>query len=233
MARKILIVEDEKDISSLIARTLQKNGFDTVQAATGARAIELVDSERPDLALVDLMLPDVSGTDVCRHIRRSDELERMGVIVVSAKSEEIDRVVCFELGVDDYVTKPFSVRELVLRVQAVIRRVAGAGEGSQSSAPTISLGPITVDSVRHKVEVDNEPVELTYLEFELLRVMMERRGRVQSRERLINDVWGLDVEVTSRTVDTHVKRLRSKLGDARELIETVRGVGYRFREVVS
>lgn len=231
MSQKILVVEDEEDLQKLIVLNARAHGYTCHRAVTGAEALEIARRERPDVVLLDLMLPDMSGVEVCRQLRKEDAFRNTAIIIVSARSEEIDRVVGFELGADDYVVKPFSVRELMLRIKAVTRRLRTSAPGA-TSEEVITFGPVRLDPVRHQVWVDDEPVTLTFLEFQLLQVFMERRGRVQSRERLIDDVWGMDVEVTERTVDTHVKRLRDKLGSARDYVETVRGVGYRFREAV-
>ncbi|MCA9561094.1 MAG: response regulator transcription factor, partial [Myxococcales bacterium] len=179
----------------------------------------------PDLVLLDLMLPDMSGTEVCRKLRADERTKDVPVMMVTAKGEEIDRVVGFEVGADDYVVKPFSLRELLLRVRAVLRR-ARTGEESEDE---ITFGRLRIDTPGHHVWVDEEEVKLTALEFRLLTTFHARRGRVQTREMLLSDVWGYQAEVTTRTVDTHVKRLREKLGEAGQYIETVRGVGYRFR----
>ena len=196
-------------------------------AATGAAGIALARSFHPDLVLLDLMLPDIQGTDACRRIRTDPALSATRVVMLTARGEESDRVVGFELGADDYVVKPFSVRELVLRVGAVLRR----GTETEDEAP-MKAGLLVLDRSRHKVTVADEDVPLTALEFKLLSTLLSRRGRVQSRERLLEDVWEMNPDVTTRTVDTHVKRLREKLGPASAYVETVRGVGYRFSERV-
>jgi two-component system phosphate regulon response regulator PhoB len=175
--------------------------------------------------LLDLMLPDVSGTEVCRQIKSDPRTKHVPVVMLTAKGEEVDRVVGFEIGADDYVTKPFSVRELVLRLRAVLRR---ASAGRPSERPPASVGPIRVDVETHRAYVDGSEIQLTPLEFRLLTTLMSRLGRVQSREQLLEDVWEMSSEVETRTVDTHVKRLREKLGSGRDLLETVRGIGYRL-----
>ena len=225
---KILIVEDEADLRDLLAWNLKASGHEAIEAATGAEGIARALRDRPDLVLLDLMLPDVQGADVCRRIRSDPALAGTRVIMLTARGEEIDRVVGFELGADDYVVKPFSVRELLLRIGAVLRR----GEGRADEEKPIAAGPLVVDRARHKVTVAGEEVALTALEFKLLFTLLSRRGRVQTRERLLEDVWEMNPEVTTRTVDTHVKRLREKLGAAGAFVETVRGVGYRFAERV-
>ena len=224
MAR-ILIVEDEQDLAGLLDYNLKASGHQTEVSPTGAGAVARARALRPDLVLLDLMLPDVSGTDVIRMLKEDPELSRTAVMMVTAKGQEADRVKGFELGADDYVVKPFSVRELLLRVQAVLRRVAPeSGQGG----PVLSAGQIRVDSARHEATVDGAPVALTALEFRLLRTLLERPGRVQTREVLLSDVWGIQAEIMTRTVDTHIKRLREKLGPAGDIIETVRGVGYKL-----
>ena len=179
----------------------------------------------PDLVLLDLMLPDVPGTEVCRHIRGADRTRHVPVLMLTARGEEIDKVVGFEVGADDYVVKPFSVRELMLRVRAILRR----SEPVAARTEAMRFGRLQVDSAGHRAWVDGEAVVLTALELRLLVTLLSRRGRVQTRDTLLRDVWGIDADVTTRTVDTHVKRLRQKLGGASDYIETLRGVGYRLR----
>ncbi|HTT71395.1 MAG TPA: response regulator [Anaeromyxobacteraceae bacterium] len=222
----ILIVDDERDLLSLLDFNLRQGGFETLLAASGLEALQHLRRRVPDLVLLDLMLPDVAGTEVCRMLKSDPRTKHVPVVMLTAKGEEVDKVVGFELGADDYVTKPFSVRELVLRVRAVLRRAGGV---SGERAPD-AVGPIRVDVDAHRAYVQGEEVVLTPLEFRLLVTFMERVGRVQSREQLLSDVWEMSSEIETRTVDTHVKRLREKLGVARELLETVRGVGYRLVE---
>lgn len=225
-SQTVLIVEDETDLLKLIEFNMRQAGFATLTATTGGDAIEIATRERPDVILLDLMLPDVQGTDVCRTLRSASETAEIPILMVTARGEEIDRVVGFEIGADDYVVKPFSPRELVLRVKAVLKR-AGRTPVVESERDVLRFGELDVDVAAHEVRVDDEMIELTALEFRLLTTLMQRAGRVQSRDQLLDDVWG-DVSVTTRTVDTHVKRLREKLGDAARYVETVRGVGYRF-----
>jgi len=206
----VLVVDDERDLVSLLDFNLRQSGFETTLAYAGEEALSAARRRPPDLVLLDLMLPDMSGTEVCRQL--------------TARGEELDRVVGFELGADDYVVKPFSVRELLLRVKAVLRR-AGQQRGDK---PVTEVGPIRVDADAHRAWVRGEPLDLTPLEFKLLSTLVTRAGRVQSRERLLADVWEMSSELETRTVDTHVKRLREKLGAGRDLLETVRGVGYRL-----
>jgi two-component system, OmpR family, phosphate regulon response regulator PhoB len=224
---KVLIVEDERDLSKVLVWNLSQAGHDVVAVATGAEGLLAASREKPDVILLDLMLPDIPGTDVCRAVRRSVELKNTAIIMVTAKGEEIDRVVGFELGADDYVVKPFSTRELLLRVDAVLRRSA---RESPQEKETVEFGRLKIDRGAHRVFVDGEEIELTALEFRLLSTLHDRKNRVQTRARLLDDVWGIQSDITTRTVDTHIKRLREKLGAAGEYVETVRGVGYRFTD---
>ncbi len=229
---KILIVEDEPDLSQVLAYNVRQSGYTPLVAGTGSEALRLAKAERPELILLDLMLPDMPGADVCRAVKRDPSTEGCAVVIVSAKGEEIDRVVGFELGADDYVVKPFSPRELMLRVAAVLRRVADGGPRSTPEGSG-SFGVLRIDRDAHRVWVQNAEVELTALEFRLLVTLYDRKNRVQTRNMLIADVWGDGADVTARAVDTHVKRLREKLGVAGEYVETVRGVGYRFASAPS
>ena len=222
----ILIVEDEPDLQAVLEHNLRREGMRTATASRGSEALELARRQPPDLVLLDLMLPDLSGTDVCRELKRDPTTAHASVIVLTARGEEVDRVVAFELGADDYVVKPFSLRELLLRIRAVLRR-RGRDE---TNADRLAAGPIVIDRPGHRVLVDGRPVGITALEFRILLLLIERRGRVQTRERLLADAWREDEDVSERAIDTHIKRLREKLGDAAAWIETVRGVGYRFRE---
>ncbi len=221
----VLLVDDERDLLSLLDFNLRAAGFETLLATTGEQALIQLRRRVPDIVLLDLMLPDVSGTEVCRQIKADPRTRHVPVVMLTAKGDELDRVVGFEVGADDYVTKPFSVRELVLRLKAVARR---AGGGRSAERPPESVGPIRVDVDAHRAFVDDAEVQLTPLEFRLLTTFMARLGRVQSREQLLEDVWEMSSEVETRTVDTHVKRLREKLGSGRDLLETVRGIGYRL-----
>jgi two-component system, OmpR family, phosphate regulon response regulator PhoB len=223
MAR-VLVIEDEPDLREVLQYNLAQAGHRPVTAATGEVGLKLALETRPDLVLLDLMLPDVSGTVVAKSLRREPQTQAVPIIMVTAKSEEVDRIVGFELGADDYVVKPFSVRELLLRVDAVLRR------GKIPEQRLIEVGELKIDKEAHRVTVGNDEIALTALEFKLLVTLTERRDRVQARGTLLSDVWAIDAEIASRTVDTHVKRLRDKLGVAGRFIETVRGVGYRFSE---
>jgi two-component system phosphate regulon response regulator PhoB len=225
MAR-ILVIEDEHDLQKVLDYNLRRAGHEPLAALRGQEGLQLARKSRPDLVILDLMLPDLAGTEVCRALKRDAETKGIPVLMLTAKGEEIDRVVGFELGADDYVVKPFSVRELMLRIDAILRRTSG-----EPPAPAvIEFGGLRIDSAAHRAWVDDAEVELTALEFKLLRLLYERRNRVQTREVLLDDVWGISAEVTTRTVDTHIKRLREKLGAAGKYVETVRGVGYRFAE---
>ena len=223
----VLLVDDERDLLSVLDFNLRAAGFETLLATRGEEALLALKRRVPDLVLLDLMLPDLPGTEVCRRIKADPRTRHVPVVMLTAKGEEVDRVVGFELGADDYVTKPFSVRELVLRLKAILRR---AGPAKPSEPAREAVGPIRVDVEAHRVFVDGAEAALTPLEFKLLLTFMSRLGRVQSREQLLEDVWEMSPEVETRTVDTHVKRLREKLGPARDLLETVRGIGYRLVE---
>jgi two-component system phosphate regulon response regulator PhoB len=224
MAR-ILVVEDESDIRDVLEYNLRRDGHEVTLTATAKDGLRLAREGRPDLVLLDLMLPDGSGTDLCKAMRKEPATRGVRVVMLTAKGEEIDRVLGFELGADDYVVKPFSVRELLLRVQAVLRRTV-----SDDTGDTTHFGRLRVDRGAHRAWVEGIEVELTALEFKLLLTLHDRRNRVQTRDALLSDVWKIDADVTTRTVDTHVKRLREKLGTAGGYIQTVRGVGYRFAE---
>ena len=227
MAR-ILIVEDEPDLRQVLAYNLRDAGHEVVATGEGRRGMALALESPPDLVLLDLMLPDLSGLEVCRTLKANEKTRHVPVVMVTARGEEIDRVVGFELGADDYVVKPFSVRELLLRLRAVLRRGATGAEELPPAPTQIRFGRLTIDVGAHRVWVDGEEVPLTPLEFKLLCTLHERRNRVQSRGVLLDDVWGASAENMTRTIDTHVKRLREKLGVVGVYIETVRGVGYRF-----
>ncbi len=220
----ILIVEDEEDLQQVLIFNMEAAGHRVVAASKGAEALRLVKQESPDLVLLDVMLPDVTGLDVCRQIKTDPATKQVCVVMLTARAEEIDRVVGFELGADDYVTKPFSVRELTLRVSAILRRNAVA----PVSDSMVEFGVLRLDRAGYRAWVEGRELELTALEFNLLITLYDRKDRVQARPTLLEDVWGVSADVTTRTVDTHVKRLREKLGAARDYIETVRGVGYRF-----
>lgn len=220
------MVDDEPDLLELVRLNLSQAGFEVDTAATGAEAMKSLTGARPDLMVLDLMLPDQSGTELCRRIRSDASFAELPIIMLTARADEVDRVVGFELGADDYVTKPFSPRELVLRVRAVLRR----RNQSRNGSGLLVHGVLQLDADRHRCFVDGAEVDLTAKEFELLSQLMRQPGRVMTRDGLLDRVWGSDITVTSRTIDTHVKRLREKLGETGDLIETVRGIGYRFAE---
>src|SRR5262245_46139388 len=223
----VLVIEDEADLATTLEYNLRTEGFEVRLAHTGKQGLTLATTEPlPDIIVLDLMLPDLSGTEICRRLREQERTRDIPVVMCTAKGEEIDRVVGFEVGADDYVVKPFSVRELVLRIRALLRR-AHRTEGEPS---LIRFGRLKIDRDAHRAWVDDVEIALTALEFRLLHAFMSRKGRVQTRDALLSDVWGIEAEVTTRTVDTHVKRLREKLGGAGIYIETLRGVGYRFKD---
>src|SRR5437868_9196233 len=221
--RKILIIEDETDVADLLTLNLRKAGYRVSTAADGASGLQKARDDRSDFIILDLMLPKLSGLEVCRILKSDAATSHTPILMLTARAEEIDRIVGLEFGADDYVTKPFSPREIVLRIRAILRRWEKADE-------SLNAGPISIDPARHQVRVNGKQVHLTSLEFKLLRTLMQRRGRVQERDRLLNEVWGYEAVIDTRTVDTHVRRLREKLGKAGDTIETVRGFGYRLRE---
>jgi two-component system, OmpR family, phosphate regulon response regulator PhoB len=220
----ILIIEDERDLAELLAFNLEKEGYRAVMAPDGIEGLEAAARTLPDLILLDLMLPGMLGTELCKLLKRNEATARIPVIMLTAKGEEIDKVVGFEVGVEDYVVKPFSTRELLLRVKAVLRR--SASEVAES--PIIKVGNISIDTERHLVVIGGEEVSFTTTEFKLLHTLVKRLGRVQSRDVLLRDVWGYNFVEDTRTVDTHVTRLRTKMGEAGEMIKTVRGFGYKM-----
>ena len=226
MTARVLVVDDEPDLLELVRINLAQAGYTVETAANGSDALTALRRAPPDVMILDLMLPDLSGTELCARVRADQRLAALPIIMLTAKSEEIDRVVGLELGADDYVTKPFSPRELALRVRAVLRRRAPTGE----EARVLEHGALRVDPDSHRASVDGREITLTAKEFQLLVALMGRPGRVMTRERLLDEVWGSDITVTERTIDTHLKRLREKLGVAGDQIETVRGVGYRFAD---
>jgi phosphate regulon transcriptional regulator PhoB len=226
MARnRVLIVEDEPDLVEVLSYNLRQEGFDVDSVGRGDAALERVRKHPPDLLLLDLMLPGMDGLEVVRVLKRDPATARVPVVMLTAKGEEVDRIVGFELGADDYIPKPFSPREVVLRVKAVLRR----REPEEEVRETLELGGIVLDVPGHRLRVDGREQPLTATEFRLLKLLMERAGRVQTRSQLLSDVWGYAEDIDSRTVDTHVRRLRRKLGREADRIETVIGVGYRLR----
>ena len=223
MAR-LLVIEDEPDLREVLDYNLSKEGHRVTLTSTGNDGLRLARELQPDLILLDPMLPDTTGTAVCKTLKKEPATREIRVMMVTAKGEEIDRVVGFELGADDYVVKPFSVRELLLRVNAVLRRK------DSTPADFVEFGELRIDSAAHRAWVAGAEIALTTLEFRLLLTLFERKNRVQTRSVLLNDIWGIEADITTRTVDTHVKRLREKLKGVGRYIETVRGVGYRFTE---
>jgi two-component system, OmpR family, phosphate regulon response regulator PhoB len=226
VTHRILVVDDEPDITALVAYHLAKAGHRVSTAANGPDALKAAREERPDVVILDLMLPGVSGYDVLAELRRRDETREVGVILLTSRREETDRIRGLSLGADDYLTKPFSPQELSLRVTALLRRL---GSPAVSAGSTLSAGPVSVDRSAHRVTMDGRELTLTATEYKLLLTLIERRGRVQTRPQLLETVWEAQPDIQTRTVDMHVQRLRSKLGEAGKLIETVRGFGYRFR----
>ena len=221
--RKILIIEDESDVADLLTLNLRKGGFKVSTAADGASGLQKARDDRPDFIILDLMLPRMSGLEVCKILKTDAATSHIPILMLTAKAEEVDRIVGLEFGADDYVTKPFSPREVGLRIRAILRRGEKPEERPQA-------GLISIDPARHEVRVNGKRLHLTSLEFKLLRTLMQRRGRVQDRDKLLNEVWGYEAVIDTRTVDTHVRRLREKLGKAGDAIETVRGFGYRLRD---
>jgi two-component system phosphate regulon response regulator PhoB len=222
--KTVLVIEDEKDLAELVAFNLENAGYRPLLAADGARGLDMARTHSPDLVLLDLMLPGMPGTEVCKALKGSEKTARIPIIMLTARGEEIDRVVGFEVGADDYVVKPFSTRELLLRVQAILRRAAPVA----SAGKTVTVGAVAIDIDHHTVTVAGKEAILSTLEFKLLLILAERAGRVQSREQLLKDVWGYSYMGDTRTVDTHLTRLRAKLGEAGNLIRTVRGFGYKM-----
>ncbi len=223
VGKTVLVAEDEEDVLLLVAQSLQQAGFAVLKAADGQNALRQARQQAPALVVLDLMLPVMTGLEVCRELKQDPATRHIPIIMLTAKAEEVDRIVGLELGADDYITKPFSPRELVLRTKSVIRRSVPQAEAED----ILKHGGIEVDRTRHRVVVNGVPVEFTATEFNLLALLLERRGRVQSRNTLLNDVWGYENSIDTRTVDTHIRRVREKLGDAADCIETIRGFGYR------
>lgn len=222
----ILVIEDEPDIRRNLEYNLGREGFKASSVGSLDEANEKLKSKKFDLILLDLMLPDGSGLDLCKKIKSNSETEATPIIILTAKDDEVDKVVGFELGADDYVTKPFSVRELILRVKAILKR--SDTKTKEVVEVERQFGDLKIDVDSHEVHVDSQLIELTALEFRLLKELVDKRGRVQSRDQLLSEVWGYNAKVTTRTVDTHIKRLREKLGSMGKYVQTIRGVGYKF-----
>ena len=221
----ILIVEDEPDIRDLLAFNLSREGYAVLEAADGHRAVAVAIDKKPDMILLDLMLPGMDGLAACKSLQRRPDTAGIPVIMLTAKGEEVDRIVGLEIGASDYIVKPFSVREVILRIKAVLRR----GE-PRPEASAVGSGEISLDSAAHSASVGGTLLDLTITEFRLLEDLLRNKGKVRSREQLLSSVWGYSFDGYARTVDTHVRRLRGKLEDAADIIETVRGVGYRAKE---
>ena len=226
MRSKILIVDDEPEAVELVEFNLKQAGFEVLTAADGAEALKKARVALPNLIVLDLMLPEIDGLEVCKMLRRDPATAAIPVVMVTAKAAEIDRILGLELGADDYITKPFSPRELVLRIKNILQR----GRPAAQAPDTHKFGDLVIDSPRHLVSWRGRKIDLTATEFRLLSLLAERRGRVQSREQLLRDVWEYNNLIDTRTVDTHMRRLREKLGPASKYLDTVRGVGYRFLE---
>ena len=231
--KKILVIEDEEDLNQTLSFNLENEGYKVTSALKGSEALEILENASPPyLVILDLMLPDMPGLDICRHIRSKDSLKNISVIIVTAKGEEVDRVVGFELGADDYIVKPYSVRELMLRIQAQLRRNDSSEVTEENSEEgNISFKDLLIDNSKHKVFLSDKKISLTAKEYTLLKYLLTKADKVQTRDILLDKVWGYDNSVTTRTVDTHVKRLRSKLGKYGKNIETIRGVGYIFNKI--
>ncbi|MEE2643302.1 MAG: response regulator transcription factor [Myxococcota bacterium] len=224
--RRVLVIEDEPDLAQTLCYNLKKAGYEAVSESRGGGGLARVATFDPDLIILDLMLPDASGFEVCRALKSNPETARAPVVMLTARGEEVDRVLGFEVGAEDYVLKPFSVRELLLRIAVILKR---QDVHEESGEKPITFGPLQLNKRSHQVWVDDVEISLTILEFKLLSTFLERRGETQSRERLLSDVWGYEGSVSTRTVDTHIKRLREKIGPSGRYIQTIRGVGYRFQ----
>ncbi|HPA18632.1 MAG TPA: response regulator transcription factor [Verrucomicrobiae bacterium] len=223
MSDTVLIIEDEPDVLALLVHHIERAGYRTATARDGAVGLGMVRDRLPALVMLDLMLPGMEGTAVCQKIKGDSRTAHIPVLMLTARADEVDRILGLELGADDYVTKPFSPREVVLRVKKLLQ----PNRGGMESAEVLRRGDIVLDRVRHVATANGRPLDLTATEFNLLAILLERRGRVQSREVLLRDVWAYEADVDTRTVDTHVRRLRAKLGESADVVETVRGVGYR------
>ncbi len=223
---RILIVEDDRNISQLVKYNLEKADYPCVVTITGEQALEVLDQQAIDLIILDIMLPKMDGFQTCKQIKKNQRLASIPIVMLTARGEEVDRIVGLELGADDYIVKPFSPRELVLRIDAILRR----GKPQEERKDILTIGRLKVDLPRHKVTLAQKEVTLTAMEFKLLVLLVHRKGRVQTRDQLLTDVWNLDADVTTRTIDTHIKRLRQKLGKCGKIIQTVRGYGYKIKD---
>ena len=229
MSNKVLVIEDEPDIRKTLEYNLSREGYTVEGCGSIEEANTFLENPSYSIILLDLMLPDGSGLDLCKQIKSNPETNETPILILTAKDDEVDKVVGFELGADDYVTKPFSVRELILRVKAILKRnTKTSNPSNQTHEINRNFGSLKINVESHEVFINDEEIILTALEFKLLRQLVERRGRVQTRDQLLTDVWGYSSDVTTRTVDTHIKRLREKLGSMGKYVQTIRGVGYKF-----
>ncbi len=228
MKRNIFLVDDDSDLLAILQVKLGKDGFNVWTASDGESAIQAIKQYKPDLVVMDVNMPKMSGMEVCRALRAKKETRKVPIIFLTARGEEVDRVLGLEFGADDYITKPFNTRELVLRIKNILKRVYGSGDADE----VFRFGCLTVDFGTHSVKVGEKKVDLTVTEFKILSLLVESPGKIKPREVLLDQIWGYKDGVFSRTVDTHIQRLRSKLKEAGQYIETVRGVGYRFQEIV-
>ncbi len=226
-SKRILVIDDEPDVTELVGYQLKAKGYAVELVNDPTQSIAKIRSFQPDLVILDVMMPDISGVQICRMLRADPKTKNVPVVFLTARAEEADRVLGLEVGGDDYICKPFSVKELLLRIQGLLRRVSTPEE---EQPRRLAIGAVVLDNERHEVTVKGSPVELTATEFRLLHLLMARKGRVQTREHLLLNVWNYETEIETRTVDTHIRRLREKLGDQAELIETLRGVGYRMTD---
>jgi len=226
--KRILVADDEPDVLQLVSMNLKNAGYNVLKAEDGVSALNQARETLPALIVLDLMLPEMSGLEVCKVLKKEPATSQIPIIMLTAKAEEVDRIVGLELGADDYMTKPFSPRELVLRVKSILRRASASADVTDH----LSLGDIRIDRSRYEITVAGKAIDFTATEFKLLALLIERRGRVQSRDTLLNDVWGYESVIDTRTVDTHIRRLREKLGASADCIETIRGFGYRVVEPV-
>jgi two-component system phosphate regulon response regulator PhoB len=229
MSNKVLVIEDEPDIRKTLEYNLSREGYTVEGCGSIEEANTFLENPSYSIILLDLMLPDGSGLDLCKQIKSNPETNETPILILTAKDDEVDKVVGFELGADDYVTKPFSVRELILRVKAILKRnTKTSNPSNQTHEINRNFGSLKMNVESHEVFINDEEIILTALEFKLLRQLVERRGRVQTRDQLLTDVWGYSSDITTRTVDTHIKRLREKLGSMGKYVQTIRGVGYKF-----
>ena len=225
-SKKILIIEDDEDIVEMISYNLRKEGYRIISVSNGEDTLDLAVREKPDLVILDLMLPGMDGLEVCKSLRQDARTSNLPIIMLTAKSQETDKIVGLEVGADDYMTKPFSPRELLARIKAILRRYEPS-----ASQRKVKIGELSIDSLKHKVEVSGKAVFLTPTEFKLLEFMAKKPGVVLSRDKILDNVFGYESEIYDRTVDSHMKSLRKKLGKARNYIETIRGIGYKFKEL--